>query len=193
MVPALSHVSVLVRSAKSSAAICAASKWELGPTEDFPSEGTREIYVGPSTNDALLLLMESIGPGPYQNALQKRGPGLHHVAINVVAIDEFVAGIAGSGWLLHPASLHTLAHRKTVYLTRPSLKVLIEVQQPSKADSPARQRFISEVFVEGEREHQKILDALGVPGLRLAGKEGAGIVIDGKRVPIAELACATGK
>lgn len=185
-VPSLSHVAVLVPSAEGAAAVCKASDWELGPVEDFPSEGTREIYVGPSAKkDGLLLLMEAIGAGPYRNALEKRGPGLHHVAVNVASIDDYVASLAGSGWLLHPASLHTLTHRKTVYLARPGLGALIEVQQPGKRGRP---RFISEVFIEGERQHQRLLDALRVPGLRLAGKKGAGLVIGGRRIAVADLA-----
>ncbi len=187
MVPSLSHVAVLVRSAKDAANVCKASEWELGPVEDFPSEGTREIYVGPSATDALLLLMEAIGPGPYRNALEKRGPGLHHVAVNVASIDDYVASLAGSGWLLHPASLHTLAHRKTVYLARPGLSALIEVQQPGDS-STGRPRFISDVFIEGDREHERLLDALRVPGLRLAGKEGARLVIGRRRIALADLA-----
>lgn len=186
MRPSLSHVALLVRSAKAAAAVCEAAKWELGPVEDFPSEGTREIYVGPPGKDALLLLMQAIGPGPYRGALKKRGPGLHHVAVNVASIEDYVASLAGSGWLLHPASLHTLAKRKTVYLARPGLGALIEVQQP-KQPSPGRERFVSEVFVEGDREHRRVLDALGVPGLKLAGKKGAALVIGTKRFALADL------
>jgi hypothetical protein len=181
-------VAVLVPSARSAAAVCKARKWELGPVEDFPSEGTREIYVGPPASNALLLLMEAIGPGPYRNALAKRGPGLHHVAVNVASIDDYLKSLAGSGWLLHPASLHTLARRKTVYLARPGLGALIEVQQPGKLDSSRRQRFVSEVCIEGDREHRRLVDALRVPGLRLAGKGGARLTIGKKRVALAELA-----
>lgn len=185
MDPSLSHVAVLVPSAKGAAAVCEASEWELGPIEDFREEGTREVYVGPPANEALLLLMEAIGPGPYRNALEKRGPGLHHVAVNVASIDEYVASLAGSGWLLHPASLRTLARRKTVYLARPGLRALIEVQQ--RARSRGRRSFISEVFIDGAREHQRLLDVLRVPGLRVAGKKGAGVVIGARRVALADL------
>lgn len=189
MVPSLSHVAVLVPSARAAAAVCEARSWELGPVEDFPSEGTRELYVGPAGSDARLLLMEAIGPGPYRSALEKRGPGLHHVAVNVASIDDYVASLAGSGWLLHPASLHALARRKTVYLARPGLGALIEVQQPGRrAPSRGRKRFISEVSIAGEREHGRLLAALRVPGLRLAGKSGAALVIGGRRLALAALA-----
>ena len=177
---------MLVPSAETAAAVCKARKWELGPVEDFPSEGTREVHVGPRASDALLLLMEAIGRGPYRNALEKRGPGLHHVAVNVASLDDYVASLAGSGWLVHPASLGTLAQRKTVYLARPGLGALIEVQQPREL-SRGRRRFVSEVFIEGERGQQRLLDALRVRGLRLAGKERAGLVIGRKRIALAEL------
>ena len=114
--------------------------YEMGPVEDFPSEGTREVYVGPPGGEGLLLLMEAIGPGPYWNAMEKRGPGLHHIAINVASADVFVVDLAGSGWLLHPTSLHTWAHQKVIYLARPGLRVLIEVQQAGEgpiAGSPS--------------------------------------------------------
>lgn len=188
MQPVLSHVAVLVRAAKRAAEYGQQSGYELGPVEDFPSEGTREIYVGPPGDAGLLLLMEAIGPGPYQRAMEKRGPGLHHIAVNVDSIEDYVADLAGSGWFLHPASLHTLAHRKTVYLARPGLHALIEVQQPGgPGPSPSTVRFVSEVHVEGDPEGQQLLDALRVPGLRLAGKNGAGLVIRGKRVAVADL------
>ncbi len=185
----LSHVAVLVPSAQGAATLCETSGWALGPVEDFPAEGTREVYVGPSTQDALLLLMEAIGPGPYRRAFEKRGPGLHHVALNVASIDDYVDGLVGSGWLLHPASVRTLAERRTVYLARPGLGTLIEVQQVDDPDTaPARPRFVSEVSIAGDREHQRLLDALGVPGLRVAGAEGAGLVIGERRLLVADLA-----
>jgi hypothetical protein len=186
MTSTLSHVALLVRSAATAAERCAALGFDLGPVEDFDSEGTREVYVGPDAGDGLLLLMEAIGPGPYQSALKKRGPGLHHIAVNVTSIDDYVAGLAGSGWLLHPMSLHTLAKRKTVYLARPGLGALIEVQQP-RTPSPGKPRFIAEVFVAGEPGQQRLLDALGVPGLVLAGKDGPGLTIAGKRVDVKSL------
>jgi len=184
----LSHVALLVRSAKNSAAFCKDSGFEPGPAEDFPKEGTREVYVGMPANEGLLLLMEAIGPGPYQTALDKRGSGLHHIAINVESVEGYVANLAGSGWLLHPMSLHTLAHQNTVYLARPGLRTLIEVQKQNKNSLNNQDRFISKVFVEGGSEQQRLLDALGIPGLLLAHNEGPGLVIGQKRISIAKLA-----
>lgn len=184
MAPVLSHVAVLVPSVRAAAARCQAEGWELGPIEEFPGEGTREVYVGPPGSEGRLLFMEAIGPGPYRRALEKRGPGLHHVAVDVASLDDLVASLAGAGWLLHPASLGTLA-RKTVYLARPGLGALIEVQAV-EALEPGRPRFVAEVSIAGAREHQPRVDALGVPGLGLA--ERAEVVVAGKRIAIADLA-----
>lgn len=185
----LSHVAVLVPSAGAAAAVCEAAGWALGPVEDFPAEGTREVYVGPPADDARLLLMEAIGPGPYRRALERRGPGLHHVAVDVGSIDAYLAGVAGAGWLLHPASLRTRADRGVVYLARPGLGALIEVQErPDPDAAPARPRFVAEVHVAGAPDDQRRLDALGVPGLRLAGREGPAVVIGGRRLALAALA-----
>ncbi len=186
MLPFLNHVAVLVSSAERAGATCASSGYELGPVEDFPSEGTREIYVGAPASEGLLLLMEAIGPGPYQSALKKRGPGLHHIAVHVGSVEEYVAGLAGSGWLLHPASLQMLAHRKTVFLARPGLHALIEVQQASRGASPGGGRFITEVLIEGDREHRRLLEALGVPGVRLAEAGGTALVIGGKTIAVSD-------
>lgn len=186
MTPSLNHVALLVRSAKGAAAICSQSGYDLGPVEDFPSEGTREIYVGSPATEGLLLLMEAIGDGPYRNALKKRGPGLHHIAVHVPSVLDYVTGLASSGWLLHPMSLHMLTDRKTVYLARPGLRALIEVKETNEGLASG-QSFITEVHLEGAPDHQRLLDALGVPGLRLAGKEGAAIVIGGRCIALGAL------
>ncbi len=183
----LSHIAILTRNAEKAADVCKKSGYEVGAVEDFPSEGTREIYIGSPGDGGLLLLMQDTGPGPYRSAMEKRGPGLHHIAVNVGSIDEYVASLAGSGWLLHPRSLQTLKQSKTVYLARPGLKVLIEVQQINKKSSPKDcNSFISEVFVEGSLDHQRLLNSLAIPGLRIAGKEGAGLLIAGKLFSVAQ-------
>lgn len=187
MPPTLHHVAVLVRSAKTAAAQCADAGYEVGPTEDFPSEGTREVYVGPPTDPARLLLMEATGPGPYRTALDKRGPGLHHVAVHVASLETYVASLAGSGWLLHPRSLHTYDHRKAVYLARPGLHTLIEVQQDDAVEHGGN-RFISEIAIVGDVSHERLLSALGVSGLRLAAPNDGSLVIAGRRIPISDLA-----
>ena len=77
----LDHVALLCDSIESSLASLAAllpeeaaSCFAPGKIESFPSEGTRECYVGKNKNGgARLLLMEAVGSsGPYARALAKR-------------------------------------------------------------------------------------------------------------------------
>lgn len=77
----LDHVALLCKSIESSIASLAAmlpeeaaSCFAPGKIETFPSEGTRECYVGQNKDGgARLLLMEAVGStGPYARALAKR-------------------------------------------------------------------------------------------------------------------------
>ena len=103
----------------------------IGPIEEFPSEGTREVYVGNGTA-SLLLLQPLTSDGPYARALGKRGPGLHHVALRTPDLEEFLRGVRG--WLLHPASVDTIARSRTAWLARPGVPTLVEVQEASAAE-----------------------------------------------------------
>jgi len=58
--------------------------------EEQPCEGTREMYVSlPGLEMPRLLLMEPMAPGPYSSAIQRRGPGLHHIALKVSDFGEY--------------------------------------------------------------------------------------------------------
>jgi hypothetical protein len=126
-----SHVAILVPSARKAADYLRKFDFEIAKEDEFPGEGTKEIYVeGEKANS--LLLMEAIGPGAYQRAMQKRGPGIHHLAVDVLNIEDYLLSLTGSGWLLHPSSIQTIKQSKTAYLARPGFPALIEVQQREK-------------------------------------------------------------
>lgn len=110
---------------------CKSAAEQVGPIEAFPSEGTREVYVG--SGGARLLLMEpTSAEGPYSDALAKRGPGLHHVALTTPDLDGFIESL--HGWLLHPRSLATIASSRTAWLARPGVPTLIEVHEAAPLD-----------------------------------------------------------
>lgn len=95
--------------------------------EDQPAEGTREQYVDISGDMApMLLLMQPISDGPYQRALAKRGPGLHHIGCMTPSIDAARPQIEKSRLLLHPISLKTIK-RGVIWVCRPGVPFLIEV------------------------------------------------------------------
>lgn len=153
--PALDHVALLVAHLDPA----------RGEAQVFPGEGTRELYVGQ------LLLIEAIAPGPYQRALERRGPGLHHVAIAVDQLEPYIASLAGTGWYLLPQSLATIAQSRTAWLARPGA-CLIEVME-----GPPRPGTITRVEIPGPPD---LFERLQVPGLERS-EAGTWLTIDGTR------------
>lgn len=159
----LNHVAILVENIELVLKNNFFSSSQLGKIEEFPSEGTRELYVGSSNQMGRLLLMQSIGDGPYKKALEKRGHGLHHMALDVLSIDQFVASLVGSGWLLHPKSIEYYSNHKQVYLCRPGVPVLLEIQQKEKLTE-------GKYIIEELRfpfQNERLLSALGCNRLKL--------------------------
>ena len=154
----LSHVALLVPSVRKAADYLKQFDFQIGKEEDWDGEGTREIYVeGKKSNS--LLLMEPIKPGAYQRALEKRGPGLHHLAIDVLNIESFIDFIAGSGWLLHPMSLKTIKNVQTAYLARPGFPALIEVQEKKELNHTPP--FINEIELQFDPNLKRLLEVIG--------------------------------
>lgn len=146
----LNHVALLVPSVDKAASVLTPLGFMIHPPAEWEGEGTREIYVGDfKTHMATLLLMEPIKEGAYTRAMKKRGPGLHHLAIDVLDLEGFIDEIAGSGWLLHPKSLQTIKGSNTAYLARPGVPALIEVQQR-----------------ESLSEQKPVVESLRIPGLQ---------------------------
>ncbi|MEZ5977706.1 MAG: VOC family protein [Planctomycetota bacterium] len=104
---------------------------ERGPIEEFPREGTREVYLGSGTA-RLLLMQPTRSDGPYARALAKRGAGLHHVAIRVPDLDAFLADVRG--WLLVPACVRDIAATRTAWFARPGVATLLEVAEGAPDD-----------------------------------------------------------
>lgn len=90
-----------------------------GPIETFPAEGTRERYLGEPGRLARTLLLEATGPGPYLRALQRHGPGLHHLGLRCQALEPALARLDALGWLLHRGGPDSGATRWLLHPTRP--------------------------------------------------------------------------
>jgi hypothetical protein len=160
----LNHIAALVPSVQFAAEALATYGFPIGPCEEWDGEGTREIYVGAPGVTGRLLLMEPIREGAYTRALEKRGPGIHHIAIDVLDIESYVENLAGSGWLLHPKSLGTLRQSQTAYLARPSIPTLIEVQQ-REALTPTTDRvsdFVSQLRLPLPEPGAAMMKAIGL-------------------------------
>lgn len=129
-----SHVAILVPSVRKAADFLKPHGFQIGKEETWDGEGTKEIYVELGKANALLL-MEPIKSGAYQRAMDKRGPGLHHLAVDVLSLNEFLQSIDGGEWSLHPASEKTVKEIGTAWLYRKGFPALIEVQERKKLGS----------------------------------------------------------
>jgi len=122
------HIAILVRNldsvSKSLPRACT-----LHVPEEQPTEGTRERYVtfGDEKVPALLLI-QAIEDGPYSRAMEKRGPGLHHIGCVCGDIEKEMSECSMRRLLLHPISLRT---RKVgvVWLCRPEVPYLVELME----------------------------------------------------------------
>ena len=134
MVIKLDHIAILTTSLEKCIDQLPASVYPQA-IEEQPTEGTREQYVSVQVEDGpALLFLEAIQPGPYQTALEKRGPGLHHLGCTTDSIDEVIGHFSSSGLLLHPISLKTYA-REAVWMCRPGVPYLIELYKLSSGIS----------------------------------------------------------
>ncbi|MGE0171342.1 MAG: VOC family protein [Oligoflexales bacterium] len=161
------HVAILVRSVRKSAQYLSQFGFEIGEEEIWDGEGTREIYVERSRSNSLLL-MEPIRPGAYQRALDKRGPGLHHLAIDVPDVLAFVDSLAGSGWLLHLSSLKSLSRVQTIYLARPGVPTLIEVSQRDSIED--RPRFVQRISIDWDANILRLMESVGLGDIVKSGQ-----------------------
>jgi hypothetical protein len=99
----------------------------LREIQSFPAVGTREQYAVFGQNETpSFLFLEPIQPGPYQRALEKRGPGLHHLGCCTDSLTAAIDYFAQKGLLLHPQSLQTYSSQ-VVWMCRPGIPFLIEL------------------------------------------------------------------
>jgi len=166
--PQPSHVALLLPSVEKAAAHLRSLGFETGAPEVWEGEGTKEIYVGKGHSNALLL-MEPWRAGSYRNALEKRGPGLHHLAIDVAELETFLSSLTGSGWLLHLNSVATISKTRTAYLARPGFPGLIEVQE--KNLEPTGPAFVTGIELPLSANSEKLLAPLALVGTVKNGTE----------------------
>lgn len=146
-----------------------------GPIEVFPDEGTREVYLGVGLG-RLLLMEPTNAQGPYARALAKRGAGLHHVAMNVPDLGEFLGSVRG--WLLVPACVQDLARTRTAWLARPGVATLLEVHEAERVEGTA---VVEQVELPGP------LPVDLRPAMLPSGDGGVWLTISGRRRSVSEL------
>lgn len=176
----LSHVAFLVPSVTRSATYLSSKGFACDAVETFESEGTHEVYVGEyQTQSGLLLLVEAVGDGPYKRAMIKRGPSLHHIAIDVLDSKEFIAQLQKVGWQLHPVD-----YGKTVWLFCKGLPLLEVNEKNALSTKPAK---ISQIQFP---IHLNAMPAFeGLMNSKFSQGDELSLVADGVRLNFAEIAC----
>lgn len=100
--------------------------------QDVKGQNTRVRFV--DTGDAKLELVESIAPGsPIATYLDKRGPGLHHVALRVRDIHAAIVYVVGAGIRMIDKEPRRGAHGSLIAFVHPADThgVLVELKQPA--------------------------------------------------------------
>lgn len=157
-----SHVAILVPSVRKASDFLRQFNFKIEKEEIWDGEGTKEIYVERDKSNSLLL-MEPIKPGAYQRALDKRGPGLHHLAIDVLNLETYIESLSDSGWLLHPMSIKTIKQSQTAYLARPGFPGLIEVQERSELNE--RTLFVERISMQMHLSFAGLLKHIGLDSI----------------------------
>lgn len=178
----LSHVALLVPNSSKASEYLRSLDFKIGPAEKFDGEGTLEIYIGDlETQTASLLLMEPTKEGAYTRAMAKRGPSLHHIAIDVLDLEAYIDHLAGSGWLLHPKSLKMLKHSQTAYLARPGIPALIEVQQRETLDDSPH--FITGIAIPGlSFQGVEMFGRIGLHQIQASAEQDLTLTAEGKTI-----------
>lgn len=186
MKSSLSHVALLVSSVEASAKYLNSIGIETGEPETFESEGTKEIYVGSYASESgLLLLLEPISEGPYARAMKKRGPGLHHIAIDVLNLTEAVREAQTIGWKLHSASAETMKYG-TAWLYLEGVPTLIEVHQ--KKQFSTKPQKVSKVELPLRAEHESLFAGIGLTGVVIHGAD-LRFAINSREASFSQIAC----
>jgi methylmalonyl-CoA/ethylmalonyl-CoA epimerase len=103
---------------------------EVGPAEEVPSQKVRAHFIALG-GTAIELLEATDADSPIARYLAKRGPGLHHVTLEVDDIRAALATLQARGVRLIDGSPRPGAHGSLVAFIHPSSAqgVLVELKQ----------------------------------------------------------------
>lgn len=99
--------------------------------EDVPDQQVRTAFFGVGETN-LELLFPISEESPIARSLAKRGPGIHHICLEVDDIEATLADLKAKGYRLIDESPRMGAHNKKIAFVHPKAVggVLIELSQP---------------------------------------------------------------
>ena len=129
----IDHIGIAVNSLLSAVPVFEAILGENpAGRESVPSEHVEVAFFG--HGEGRIELLEPTGPAsPVARFLERHGPGLHHVCLRVVDIDDTLARLAGSGILPVPPGVRAGAEGSRVAFLHPRDcgGVLLELVAPA--------------------------------------------------------------
>ena len=129
----LDHIGIAVRDIGEALAFYRdALGLDIVMTEDVPSQRVRAHFI-PVGESALELLEATAPDSPIARALERRGPGLHHITLRVDDIHAVLARLKARGVRLVDETPRPGAEGALVAFVHPSAAhgVLVELKQPA--------------------------------------------------------------
>jgi hypothetical protein len=157
----LDHVSILVTSIDQGLDQFQIPGLSVGIVDTFEDIGTQEVYLGDSSHHGLILLQAPKGPGPYQRAFEKRGPGLHHLGILTEDFPKTNNLLSQLGWFVHPSSLNHLRKNSMVYYVRPGVGTILEIIP--KSSITIKPSLVTSVSIPVREGLKGLIEGLGIP------------------------------
>jgi methylmalonyl-CoA/ethylmalonyl-CoA epimerase len=131
----LDHIGIAVRDIDEALAFYRdALGLDVAVTEDVPSQHVRAYFI--RVGESALELLEATAPeSPIARAVEKRGPGLHHMTLRVDDIHAVLARLKAKGVRLVDETPRPGAEGALVAFIHPSAAhgVLVELKQPASA------------------------------------------------------------
>lgn len=133
MIEKIDHLGIAVKDLKAAMAVYAGLGLPLDGEEEVPTEKVRTAFF--VAGDSHIELLESMAPdGPIARHIEKRGEGIHHVALRVDDIERAMAEARTQGLVLLSESPRPGAHGTRQVFIHPKSTggVLIELVQHNK-------------------------------------------------------------
>lgn len=135
MTQKLSHIGIAVHDLTQSIQEYRALGFSVGEIEAQPEHGVRVAFV--ALDNTRLELLEPLGEhSPIRTFLEKRGPGIHHIAIEVAGLQACLHDLKARSVPLIDETPRPGAHNHNVAFLHPKAtasKVLIELCEPDEA------------------------------------------------------------
>lgn len=128
----LDHIGIAVQSLAEGAAFYEALGLAVGGTEEVSDQRVKVAFL-PIGDTRLELLEPTSADSPIAKHLEKRGPGLHHLCVQVDDIEAAMAHLASAGFRLLSDEPQVGAHGCRVCFVHPKSTggVLLELSQPT--------------------------------------------------------------